>query len=300
MQMTELPILYFHADDYGMTAHGDALIRDCQTHGCLNSVSIVPNGSLEEAVAALRPSGLKLAVHLNLVEGKALSPAAEIPLLVRPDGSFCNSFTELLRLSLTPRRRAFAVELYQELERQLLAYAALFPAGTPLRIDSHQHTHMIPLVFRTLLHILADHHLPVEHLRIPAEPLSPFVGCPRLWGSYSAVNAVKQAVLNGCWLLDRPAFRRSGIPTALFCGILFSGHMDADRVRAVLPQYLRLAQKRGQPVELLFHPGGVEPGGPFFDPQKTDFHPFYLSEGRAVEAYALHTLSRKEVEHLGR
>ncbi len=24
MQMTELPILYFHADDYGMTAHGDA------------------------------------------------------------------------------------------------------------------------------------------------------------------------------------------------------------------------------------------------------------------------------------
>ena len=48
------------------------------------------------------------------------------------------------------------------------------------------------------------------------------------------------------------------------------------------------------------HPGGVEPGGPFFDPQKTDFHPFYLSEGRAVEAHALHTLSRKEVEHLGR
>ena len=218
----------------------------------------------------------------------------------RPDGSFCNSFTGLLRLSLTPRRRAFAAQLYRELERQLLAYAALFPAGTPLRIDSHQHTHMIPLVFRTLLQILADHHLPVEHLRIPAEPLSPFVGCPRLWGSYSAVNAVKQAVLNGCWLLDRPAFRRSGIPTALFCGILFSGHMDADRVRAVLPQYLRLAQKRGQPVELLFHPGGVEPGGPFFDPQKTDFHPFYLSEGRAVEAHALHTLSRKEVEHLGR
>ena len=195
MQMTELPILYFHADDYGMTAHGDALIRDCQTHGCLNSVSIVPNGSLEEAVAALRPSGLKLAVHLNLVEGKALSPAAEIPLLVRPDGSFCNSFTGLLRLSLTPRRRAFAAQLYRELERQLLAYAALFPAGTPLRIDSHQHTHMIPLVFRTLLHILADHHLPVEHLRIPAEPLSPFVGCPRLWGSYSAVNAVKQLLV---------------------------------------------------------------------------------------------------------
>ena len=27
MQMTEPPILYFHADDYGMTVHGEALIR---------------------------------------------------------------------------------------------------------------------------------------------------------------------------------------------------------------------------------------------------------------------------------
>lgn len=157
---------------------------------------------------------------------------------------------------------------------------------------------MIPLVFRTLLQVLSDHHLPVEHLRIPAEPFSPFWGAVRLYPTYSAVNAVKQVVLNLCWLWDRPAFRRSSIPTALFCGILFSGHMDADRVRAVLPQYLRLAAQRGQPVELLFHPGGLEPGQPFFDPQKTDFHPFYLSEGRKVEYQALHTLSQKEVEHL--
>ena len=104
MQMTEPSILYFHADDYGMTAHGDALIRDCQTHGCLNSVSIVPNGSLEEAVAALRPSGLKLAVHLNLVEGKALSPAAEIPLLVRPDGSFWSVSSSPMPPSSPPGR----------------------------------------------------------------------------------------------------------------------------------------------------------------------------------------------------
>lgn len=296
--MAETPLVYFHADDYGMTPPSDALICDCQKNGCLNSVSIVPNGSLEASVEQLRSSGLKLAVHLNLVEGKALSPAASTPLLVRPDGSFSNSFIGLLRLSLSPKRNEFAAQLYQELERQLLAFAALFPAGTPLRIDSHQHVHMIPLVFRTLLQVLSDHHLPVEHLRIPAEPFSPFWGAVRLYPTYSAVNAVKQVVLNLCWLWDRPAFRRSSIPTALFCGILFSGHMDADRVRAVLPQYLRLAAKRSQPVELLFHPGGLEPGQPFFDPQKTDFHPFYLSEGRKVEYQALHTLSQKEVERL--
>ena len=197
--MAETPLVYFHADDYGMTPPSDALIRNCQQNGCLNSVSIVPNGALEASVEQLRSSGLKLAVHLNLVEGKALSPAASIPLLVRPDGSFSNSFTGILRLSLSSKRKEFAAQLYQELERQLLAFAALFPAGTPLRIDSHQHVHMIPLVFRTLLQVLLDHHLPVEHLRIPAEPLSPFLGAVRLYPTYSAVNAVKQIVLNLIW-----------------------------------------------------------------------------------------------------
>lgn len=100
--MAETPLVYFHADDYGMTPPSDALICDCQKNGCLNSVSIVPNGALEASVEQLRSSGLKLAVHLNLVEGKALSPAASIPLLVRPDGSFSNSFIGLLRLSLSP------------------------------------------------------------------------------------------------------------------------------------------------------------------------------------------------------
>lgn len=291
------PFLLWHADDYGMTPAQDARIDDCWRSGCLNSVSIVPNGDLAGAVERLRNAPVRLAVHLNLVEGVALSPAADIPLLAAPDGHFRNSFGGLLALSVSPQRKAFATQLAIELRRQLLAFAALFPPGTPLRIDSHQHVHMIPLIFRTLLQVLEEEHLPVEHLRIPAEPMQPFLTAPGLYSSYSAVNAVKQVVLNLCWLWDRPAFRRSGIPTALFCGILFSGHMDAARVTRVLPVYRKLAEARGLPVELLFHPGAVRPGEPLFDPQKTGFHAFYHSPGRDIEAQALHTLTEEGLAH---
>lgn len=288
--MADTPRIYWHADDYGMTPSSDCRILECRSHGCLNSVSIVPNGDLSGAVERLKDSGLFLAVHLNLVEGKALSPAEDIPLLAAPDGSFKNSFGGLLRLSLSPQRAEFAAQLRQELRAQLLAFAAVLHSGVSLRVDSHQHVHMIPLIFHTLLAVIEEEHLPVSHLRIPAEPMPPFLRQFSLWHTYKPVNVVKQVVLNFCWLLVRPEFSRSGISTSVFCGILFSGNMDAERVSRVLPAFYRLAERRGQSLELLFHPGGIQPGEPFFDPQKYDFHPFYRSEGRMLEAQALQTL----------
>lgn len=288
--MTDAPLIYWHADDYGMTPHSDRRIEECQTHGCLNSVSIVPNGDLSGAMTRLKDSGLFLAVHLNLVEGKSLSPAEDIPLLVNSDGSFKNSFGSLLKFSLSPKQKDFAAQVRQELRAQLLAFASELPSGAALRVDSHQHVHMIPMIFHILLSVIKEERLPVSHLRIPAEPMMSFLRQFSLWHSYKLINIIKQIVLNGCWLLIKPEFDHSGISTSVFCGILFSGQMDAERVARVLPDFYRIAQRRGQSLELLFHPGGVQPGEPFFDPEKYDFHPFYRSNGRVLEAQALRTL----------
>lgn len=297
--MTDAPLIYWHADDYGMTPSSDRRILECRTHGCLNSVSIVPNGDLSGAMAYLKDSGLFLAVHLNLVEGKSLSPAKDVPLLVHPDGSFKNSFGGLLKLSISPKRKEFAAQVRQELRAQLLAFATEPPSGAALRVDSHQHVHMIPLIFHILLSIIEEEQLPVSHLRIPAEPMTPFLRQFSLWRTYKLINVIKQVVLNGCWLLVKPAFDRSGISTSVFCGILFSGQMDAERVSRVLPAFYRIAQRRGQSLELLFHPGAILPGEPFFDPEKHDFHPFYRSNGRMMEAQALQTLHFPPVTRKG-
>ena len=68
--MTDAPIIYWHADDYGMTECSDRRIEVCRDHLC--SVSIVPNGDAAGAVRRALAGGLIVSLHINLVEGKHL------------------------------------------------------------------------------------------------------------------------------------------------------------------------------------------------------------------------------------
>lgn len=292
--MTEKPYIYWHADDYGMTECSDRRIDACRENGRLGSVSIVPNGvDIAGAVARALDAGLIVGLHINIVEGKALSSPRDIPLLARKDGSFRNSFGELTLMSLSGKRREFARQLELELRAQLRAFKACLIDAAPLRLDSHQHVHMIPLVYHTLMRAVEKENLRVDYMRIPAEPMWPFVRCIGLWRTYSAINFLKQLVLKVCWQFIRRDFKSRAIDTSVFCGILFSGHMDAPRVGRVLPEFKKIALRRGTALEVLFHPGGIKPGEPPFDAQKPDFAAFYLSQGRAVEADALCTLGQK-------
>lgn len=287
------PVIYFHSDDYGMTSHSDARIEACWEGGCLNSVSIVPNGVLDEAVARLQsPVGrnVRTVVHINLVEGKALSPADKVGLITDCDGSFCHSFGGLLLLSLSAKREELKKQIYDEMMLQLKTVAAALPADATICIDSHQHVHIIPLIFKTMLDVIRDSNIKIAAMRIPAEPVRPFLFCPSLYFTYRPVNLIKQWLINFLYNFDRSAHRQSQIPSPVFCGILFSGRMNLERVEKVLPHFYRLAERQGRDLELLFHPGGVEAGEALFDPKKTTFHPFYLSCGRKEEYYALHTL----------
>ena len=274
------PCINIHADDYGMTAKCNARIQTCWEQGCVNAVSVMVNGN-----EPLLPedSRVPVALHLNLVEGKALTPAEQVPLLVREDGYLKHSFFWLMILSLSPKRRQLEQQLYLEIQAQLVQFQRLFPNERELLLDSHQHTHMIPLVFSTLLRAIRDLGLKVSYMRIPAEPIGPFLREPSLYLTYRPTNLVKNAVLNSLWYFNRKQFRESGISTAIFCGILFSGEMDQRRLAKVFPHFLRLAQNRGMDLEFLFHPGAILPGEPFLDPKKTGFCDFYRSSGRLTD-----------------
>ena len=274
------PCINIHADDYGMTAQCNARIQTCWEQGCVNAVSVMVNGN-----EPLLPedSRVPVALHLNLVEGKALTPAEQVPLLVREDGYLKHSFFWLMILSLSPKRRQLEQQLYLEIQAQLVQFQRLFPNERELLLDSHQHTHMIPLVFSTLLRAIRDLGLKVSYMRIPAEPIGPFLREPSLYLTYRPTNLVKNAVLNFLWYFNRKQFRESGISTAIFCGILFSGEMDQRRLAKVFPHFLRLAQNRGMDLEFLFHPGAILPGEPFLDPKKTGFCDFYRSSGRLTD-----------------
>ena len=279
--MTNVPHINIHADDYGMIPESNARIRACWEKGCINGISMMVNGMHPELSG---DTPVETALHLNLVEGRPMAPAEQVPLLIGDNGCFRHSFFGLFVLSLSRQRRELEKQIYLEICAQLDAYQKLFPELRALSLDSHQHTHMIPLVFHTMLRVIGDRKLKVQYLRVPAEPITPFLLEPSLYLTYRPVNLVKNAVLNLMWLFDRPAFRASGIKTAIFCGILFSGEMDERRLTKVYPHFLRLASKRGADLEFLFHPGAIKPGETFLDPEKSGFCAFYLSPGRQTDA----------------
>ena len=64
-------------------------------------------------------------------------------------------------------------------------------------------------------------------------------------------------------------------------GILFSGKMDEKRVKKILPKYIRMAEKDGRDIEVLFHPGYIDKNE--FKHENIVFRDFYLSENRKTE-----------------
>ena len=78
-------------------------------------------------------------------------------------------------------------------------------------------------------------------------------------------------------------------------GVLFSGMMDFARVNKILPKYIRLAQKSGRDIEVLFHPGYISESD--FNNKNVVFNKFYFSQNRKVEFDAVIKISRKEVQN---
>lgn len=289
--MNEIPV-FFCVDDYGMTPLTCERIEQCLRHGAANKISVFPNTEIPDIAARLSAlPGTSFSVHISLVEGRCISDKKDLPLLTDGDGYFRHSFFGLLTASVL-HPKAFSEQVYREIKAQILHGLSAFPDGSPVMLDSHQHTHMIPGVFRCLMQVISDLSLNVSYLRIPAEPAVPYRQCPGLYRQYLSINAVKHWVLKFCHLFNRGLLKKSGIPTALFCGIMFSGDMNYERMTALLPRYYQLARKKHCGIEVLFHSGYTNPGEPLFDPRKKEFHSFYLSEGRRREYDALMKLSQ--------
>lgn len=286
--MARKPNILFGIDDYGMTPLTCGRIEQCLQEGAANKVSVLPNTKMEDISHRLRRlKSASVCVHINLVEGASVSDPRQLDLLVDGDGFFAKSFFGLLLTSLSGKRSRFRDQLYTEIRAQITRVISMLPPDAPVMLDSHQHTHMIPLIFDVLMQVVRDLQLDVQYIRIPAEPCTPYLAVPAFYPQYLSVNLIKQWVLKFCHLFNAGKLRASGIPTALFCGILFSGDMNYDRVSRILPGYLRLAQRKGCDVELLFHSGYTEPGEPLFDDRKVSFHGFYYSQGRKNEFDAL-------------
>ena len=276
-------MIYFCADDYGISEGANSRIENCLENGVLNKISVLPNGKVSDFKKRLSDKNAILSLHINLVEGRPLSNPKDVDLLVSESGYFRYSFIGLLFRSLSPKRNEFEKQIYKEIQNQIKFWKEAVGENTSISIDGHQHTHMIPLVFKTLMRVIKEEGLKVSYLRIPDEPLLPYIYTPSLYFEYRPVGLVKQWLLKTFAVINRKELKKSKMQVAYFMGIMFSGEMNEVRIKKLLPHYFRLANKHNKDIEIGFHPGNIKDGEKLIDGIRQDFKKFYFSPWRNIE-----------------
>jgi predicted glycoside hydrolase/deacetylase ChbG (UPF0249 family) len=255
--------LRVHADDIGASRGVTDGILRCIDEGPVEGTSIVANGAaFDYAVAALRSRPkVGLSVHLNLVEGEPVAPPGELDLLVDAKGFLRHGFLSLWRahaLAPVPTRRRLEAQVRAELRAQARKVRDAVGREVPLRLDSHEHLHHIPFVFRIVADLCRD--LPAAGMRLAREPF--FVGTGAL-RHHTLGGLAKHTLLNALAARHRPALAAHGIARDdWFVGVLLTGRMSPGAVDAALRRIRALsgADVANVRVEILFHPGGAAAG----------------------------------------
>ncbi len=260
--MQNIDDIEYHADDYGLFSAQSQEILDCQRAGKLNAVSVMSNSPyLADSMEAFRPyrSKIKIAVHLNFLEGYSLCEAKAVSYLVDEQGIFNISFGKLLLAGFSFKRKEYCRQLCKEISAQIHVVQKYLGHGESLRIDGHAHWHMLPIVFDSLMQVLQEEQITVEYIRFPDENLSVYLQNRRKISGVKAINIVKVMVLKVLAARNRRKYRGylGALEKRLFLGVVLSGNMTLQNVKAVLPDAIRKAREKGWGIELLAHPGGV-------------------------------------------
>lgn len=252
------------ADDFGRSSAINAAVLRAHRDGVLTSASLMVAGeAAQEAVALARATPtLAVGLHVVLTESRPSSPPGKVSHLLSPTGRFPDDPARVwIQYIVSPRARA---EMAVELRAQFASYAATGLALT--HVDSHQHLHMHPAVFRALLPLAQEYG--ARGLRLPRDDFRLAVTHDRRGAGAKAVWTLIFGILNRRYArtvreLNRagaapPSARPLAVAERVF-GLLQSGAMEESYV-------VRVLQAVEAPVtELYFHPtiaSEVVPLGP--------------------------------------
>lgn len=304
-----MPKIDIHADDYALTVNTSKDMLSCMQKGGLDSISILSNMScfqecmdmLYQAIPNL-PFLPKMSVHLNFVEGYCLTGGGQGSLLVHGDNNLIRlPWSRLFLLSyLLWKRKETKRQLKREIRMQIKAAQAAIDRAIKIaeehripctqksmRIDSHQHTHMIPLVWEALIEVIEEEHYKVEYIRNSKEVLGVFLSKVSLWKTYRPISFAKNILLS---LYSHKAdcyAKTHNLAQMYVWGLVMSGHMDYDRIVKLYPGITAKAEKDNRVLELIFHPGRMLPGEVTEEIDGKAAKDFYLCKDRHVEMDAV-------------
>ncbi|KAH9285233.1 Carbohydrate deacetylase [Echinococcus granulosus] len=253
-QTSQLAIV---ADDGFYADRRDVALVECWKHGAVTDVSVLMNGgvvrsSTTPATSVLLNYCMQEAalpgLHINLSEGEPLSTKGSISSLLE-DG------TGLFYGKANLRRNLQTVHLWHveiEIERQIIKFEKLFGVS-PLRVDGHQHCHVLPGIVEVLCRLLPRHS--VSWIRLPEEVVLKQRDSQML---FSRMNLAGESPIDFYREVSSQAaaarvhFQSAGLKsTDAFIGMLTMGqNMTIDNLQACFSVIDRPAT-----VELMTHPG---------------------------------------------
>lgn len=296
--------IFYHADDYGVTYEQCKKILECNKQGALNSISVIPNvKELDKALGVLEEvdceHAIRRVLHLNFVEGRPVADIQKVKLLVDDKGYFDKSFVKLLIWSYTKlgnAREQLKSELKEEIKAQIETVMKKYDFDVTA-IDSHQHYHIIPIVFECLMEVLQELEKEstcnvgkIRQIRVPVDPLYPIFHVKGMLWKVPAVNWIKWFILKFNSYFCVKQIRNAGYEIPVFFGILFTCEMKKDVVFNLLGQYRQYAEKKNEKLELMFHPGNLSAKYELLDERKKELEEFYMSDNRFLEAQCLFQL----------
>ena len=226
------------ADDFGSDEAINEAVEIAHRDGILTCASLMVGApaAADAVVRARRLPGLRVGLHLVLIDGTAVLPPGKIPALVDRDGRFTESQIGAgLRYFFRPGMRR---QLAAEIRAQFEAFRA---TGLALdHVNAHQHLHVHPTVAGLVVEIGGDYGL--RAARLPREPAA--VLSEAAPGERYRNQPYEPALA----ALER-RLRRAGIATNdnVF-GIAWSGAMTEERLLRLLPHLPAGAS------EIYFHP----------------------------------------------
>lgn len=173
--------LIVNADDFGISPSVNEAVIRCYRKGNLTSATLMANMPAAEDAAKLAREnpGLSVGLHFCLTEGRPLS---DCPTLVDRRGVFLDRPRLLLKIL---RGQVEQGEVVREFLAQLGRLRALGIAVS--HVDSHQHVHMSPWLFKRILPVINDDRIP---LRLVYPPIDVSLAFKR------PVKFLKQLMLN--------------------------------------------------------------------------------------------------------
>ena len=238
------PGLIVNADDLGFDASRTRGIISAYERGIVSSASLmVTMSTAEEAAKTSLTTELPVGLHISLTEGRAIA-TSNVHRLVDDSGTFKLHPQHLIRAG---RKDATLIDqIRTEIRAQLARSADL--GLTLTHVDSHQHVHMNPALFRVLEEEASV--FGIRRIRLSREPLQALL----LSGSYLQIlkrnNLPKWLILRASAHRIKPELETPEI----FFGVLSSGIL-------LKPVLLRLLARMpsNRSVEICIHPGLPEP-----------------------------------------